>query len=94
MIAFMLWGCAWGFVMGYATAKLRERGGDMTITVSTDVFCDGEGCQRWVQGVTGRTSRSADARDRARKAGWVCKPGRDLCPTCAKLQQETPDEAR
>lgn len=26
IVVFTLWGCAWGFVMGYTTAKLRERG--------------------------------------------------------------------
>lgn len=26
IVGFVLWGMAWGFLMGYATAKLRERG--------------------------------------------------------------------
>ena len=52
----------------------------MSITITTDVFCDR--CPMWVHGVTGSGSRSADARRVAKASGWTRRDGRDLCPDC------------
>jgi hypothetical protein len=56
----------------------------MSITVSTDVFCDGEDCSLWIEGVTGPRVNARDARATAKRCGWVIGRGRDLCPACAK----------
>lgn len=59
----------------------------MSITITTDVFCDK--CNEWVFGATEGHARPKEARERARKAGWKRKrvEGRtfDLCPTCATI---------
>ena len=58
------------------------------ITVTTDVFCDGENCGVWVHGTTGPTAQARAPRAQAAREGWarVCQAGRmvDLCPECAK----------
>jgi hypothetical protein len=59
----------------------------MSITISTDVFCDGEDCLNWTQGVTGRRAATWRARDAAKQSGWVHRKGRDLCPACAKKEK-------
>ena len=59
----------------------------MSITVSTDVFCDICGC--WVEGTCGPKSQAREARRRAKKEGWLrCHSPFgcliDVCPRCAE----------
>lgn len=64
----------------------------MSVTVTTDVFCDGVEpsgmlCQQWISGeVVGPRSDATGARKTAKRAGWVRSTanGRDYCPTCHK----------
>lgn len=58
----------------------------MSITVSTDIFCDKDGCGHWVYGVTGMRSDKNGAQAKARQQGWYCSTRRDLCPACAKAE--------
>lgn len=53
----------------------------MSISVTTDVHCDGCGCH--TQGPTGLVAASAEARRLARAKGWRRIRGRDLCPECS-----------
>jgi len=56
----------------------------MSITVSSDVFCDGDGCSIWVEGVTGPRSDAVNARKNAkRRYGWTITRNGDFCPPCA-----------
>lgn len=56
----------------------------MSITVTTDVFCDGEMCGDWVGGTTHAIkSDYKGARKQARAHGWTHVKGKDLCPICA-----------
>ena len=41
----------------------------MSITVTTDVFCDK--CPRWVHGVVAHKKMTQLAREEAREQGWV-----------------------
>lgn len=52
----------------------------MSITITTDVFCDE--CNDWVHGTTGPRSATREARSVARANGWKCDRDGDLCPTC------------
>lgn len=59
----------------------------MSITATTDVFCDI--CNNWIFGVTGPRSNARGARRHARENGWVRRRlsnGRriDVCPRCKK----------
>ncbi len=56
----------------------------MSITVSSDVFCDGEGCSAWAEGVTGPRVYPVKARKNAKKRfGWTITRKGDFCPACA-----------
>lgn len=54
----------------------------MSITISTDVFCDR--CDNWTEGVSCAThGRTKAARKAARKKGWLCSSIEgDFCPDC------------
>lgn len=54
----------------------------MSITVTTDVFCDGEGCSQWTHGITGPRTAADEARKAARRAGWLITRRGDFCPDC------------
>jgi hypothetical protein len=59
----------------------------LSITVTTDVFCDR--CVNWVDGLSGVQAFRKEARRIAASQGWVRRrddKGRllDLCPDCAK----------
>lgn len=60
----------------------------MSITVTTDVFCEGtrngERCVQWIFGTVGPRSAAGEARKNAKAAGWVRRNGKDLCPDCKK----------
>jgi hypothetical protein len=56
----------------------------MSLTISTDVFCDGDACSQWVEGVTGPRSNAKDARQQALRFGWSISRAGDFCPKCAK----------
>lgn len=69
----------------------------MSLTLTTDVFCDGiqangEPCPQWTEGVTGPHSDAKGARASARRAGWTT--GRkDYCPECQKAIKDRLDQA-
>lgn len=54
----------------------------MSITVTTDVLCDGIGCSQWIHGVTGPRTDARSARNNARRDGWSVTSRGDLCPDC------------
>lgn len=56
--------------------------GGMSITISTDVFCDGEDCSQWTHGTTGPAPNAAKARKEARLSGWRYHKRKDYCPHC------------
>lgn len=57
----------------------------MSITISTDVFCDGfEDCSQWIEGTTGPRSDAKAARKNAKRYGWKRVRGKDYCPDCQK----------
>ena len=67
----------------------------MSLSVTTDVFCDR--CPRWLCGTQGRLrAEGREARRLAREAGWVHRDGLDLCSTCARADaspaEGNPDE--
>lgn len=56
----------------------------MSISVTTDVFCDGNGCSLWTHGVTnGSRTAAKHARREAKRAGWSITKRGDYCPACA-----------
>lgn len=70
----------------------------MSIRVSTDVFCDGDNCSQWCEGVVSHKTDAKAARANAAKKDewgkrWVHVAGKDLCPNCAaKIAPTTPTE--
>ena len=62
----------------------------MSITITTDVFCDI--CPNWTFGTTGSRPRARVARRNAKRAGWVRqrRDGKlvDICPLCKNDEQE------
>jgi hypothetical protein len=63
----------------------------VSITITTDVFCDG--CADWTHGTTGPSPNAREARRAAKRCGWarVKGPGvemLDLCPECAAKREE------
>lgn len=59
----------------------------MSLTISTDVFCDGAGCSQWTHGCTGPRTDAKAARKIAKREGWGTAAGRDFCPACvAKMK--------
>lgn len=69
----------------------------MSITVTTDVFCDV--CNNWTDGCSSSANkiRRKSAREAAKRAGWkrirVNGSMRDLCPGCANLPIDELEEA-
>lgn len=62
----------------------------MAFTVTTDVFCDGEGCCSWIHGHTGARIERREAMKEAEKHGWrkIKTPRgdfKDYCPHCVKI---------
>ncbi len=62
----------------------------MSITVTTDVFCDSKTCISWVFGTTAEVVRKKEARRVAKMRGWerIKADGRltDVCPWCRGLR--------
>ena len=63
----------------------------MSLTVTTDVFCD---CGDWTHGTVGSRIDAKAARASAKRAGWICtrRDGKlvDVCPKCqGKEKAET-----
>ena len=66
----------------------------MSITITTDVFCDC--CGEWTAGTTGPDQNSRGARELARMAGWIRTRDKsrfdgetvDLCPECQDKKHE------
>jgi len=57
----------------------------VSITISTDVFCDGsDDCSQWIEGTTGPRSDAKAARENAKHYGWKRVRGKDYCPACQK----------
>lgn len=66
----------------------------MSVTITTDVFCDGTLCGgQWTGTTTGPRPDSRRARANARAIGWKYVDGRDLCPTCYQAEGGTGDRA-
>lgn len=60
----------------------------MSLTISTDVFCDR--CSGWSTGftVTGPRTNARKARKIAKAHGWhIGRGGMDLCPDCVKVTE-------
>lgn len=63
----------------------------MSIVYTADIFCDGDGCSEWTNGLSSTipplkhvTRRAAPVRK-----GWVLGVnGNDYCPKCALLPQD------
>ncbi len=55
----------------------------MSLTISTDVFCDGPDCSDWAPGVTGPRTDARGAREEAKRVGWQIRRHGDFCPVCA-----------
>lgn len=55
----------------------------MSITITTDVFCDACG-MAWVFGCTGSRPDSRKARRAAKTEGWERRGNLDVCPSCAQ----------
>ena len=56
----------------------------MSFTISTDIFCDGDGCSAWTEGTTGIRTQVRKAKQIAARRGWKISTRRDLCPSCAQ----------
>ncbi len=52
----------------------------MSLTLSTDVFCDQ--CGDWTPGTVGPRNGGREARTIARSRGWTFSKHKDLCPLC------------
>ncbi len=50
----------------------------MSITITTDVFCDR--CPHWAHGTTGPRPAIREARARVKAVGWRHLKGEDICP--------------
>ena len=61
----------------------------MSLSVTTDVFCDR--CPRWLCGTQGRLrAEGREARRLAREAGWVHRDGLDLQRSGLSFQRLEP----
>lgn len=62
----------------------------MSITITTDVFCDV--CGKWIHGVTGSRPDRRTARHRAKANGWIRRlcNGKmiDECSLCRAKQEK------
>lgn len=56
----------------------------MSITITTDVFCDGENCSAWVFGCCGPRTNAEAARKNAKREGWSITRKGEFCPECAR----------
>lgn len=64
----------------------------MSFTITTDVFCDAEGCGDWVAGVSKTTIQKTKAWKRAEYCGWTKVDGKHLCPLCnGRASYKLPD---
>lgn len=67
----------------------------MSLVRTTDVQCDGRGCQQWTHGTIGRGEAGKRALRAAAFAGWhrVKRDGRtvDLCPRCWSVRSSATD---
>ena len=52
----------------------------MSVTISTDVFCDR--CGNWTSGTTGSRPQIQEARRIAKGRGWKVGRTEDVCPDC------------
>jgi hypothetical protein len=59
----------------------------VSLTITTDVFCDGDDCSQWTFGVSGPRSDAKAARTNAKHAGWSITRRGDFCPECAKQER-------
>jgi hypothetical protein len=61
----------------------------VSIVYTADVFCDGDDCSLWVQGVSAtRPPTKAQARaEHAPREGWTHIKGKDYCRRCARAAQ-------
>jgi len=60
----------------------------MNIVISTDIFCDGENCGQWVNGVTGRRTDKPGAEKEARRQGWKVTRRAYYCPECRAMAEK------
>lgn len=59
----------------------------MSITITTDIFCDGDDCGVWTDGTTGPRTNAPLARRNAKAAGWTITTRRDTCPACSEKEK-------
>lgn len=58
----------------------------MSIVYTADVFCDGDDCSQWTNGVSSAwppTHKQART-EHAPHEGWLFHKGRDYCPACKR----------
>ena len=55
----------------------------MSVVITTDIFCDGDGCAKWDDGVTGPKPMPSAARKEVKRLGWRHIRRKDYCPDCA-----------
>ena len=55
--------------------------GHVSISVVTDVHCDGK-CGKWTPGIVGTRAMARHAREAARSRGWTREGDEDFCPDC------------
>lgn len=59
----------------------------MSYTITTDIFCDGEGCDQWVAGPAGQAVDREGAKKVAKRAGWRLGKREHFCPRCKDRDQ-------
>lgn len=64
----------------------------MSLTITTDVFCDAPDCLAWIGGTTGARTDALGARRAAKMHGWVRRNRKDLCPEHADSGPVAPME--
>ena len=60
----------------------------MSFVITTDVFCDGDECSIWIEGVTGTKIRKTDAWSNSKSCGWVKVNGKHLCRNCSEKKEK------
>lgn len=56
----------------------------MTAFTRAFLFCDGDGCDAtWDYSTVPGAHTVTEAREEAKRGGWVRRKGRDLCEDCA-----------
>lgn len=60
----------------------------MSYTKSVTIWCDGPFCANWIgaEGAIWKWETARSARKMAKRAGWVRKGNKDLCPECARRE--------